>query len=67
MKVSDGPSAHGFEYSFMSITGIQNSPFAFFENDVLVDADAATYWAPGVHADAEGVTVIRAAGAIRFF
>jgi arylsulfatase A-like enzyme len=30
-----GPLAHGFDYSFNLLEGIQNPPYAYFENDAL--------------------------------
>lgn len=35
-KFANGPLDHGFNYSFLLLRGIQDSPYAFFENDRLV-------------------------------
>ena len=33
--MSDGPAQHGFDYSFVAMRGIQEGPYAFFENGLL--------------------------------
>jgi arylsulfatase A-like enzyme len=33
---ANGPRAHGFDYSFALLEGIQDAPYAYFENDSLV-------------------------------
>jgi arylsulfatase A-like enzyme len=44
----NGPRAHGFDYSFPLLEGIQSAPYAYFENDRLVgDASQLRQWAAG--------------------
>lgn len=47
-KFANGPLDHGFQYSFLALRGIQDSPYAFFENDHLVgDPQQMLTWKPG--------------------
>ncbi|MBT5221222.1 MAG: sulfatase-like hydrolase/transferase [Woeseia sp.] len=52
--VEEGPLQRGFDYSFAAMRGIQDSPYAFFENDLLVGSvsDIIT-WAVGDYGDTE--------------
>lgn len=44
----NGPIAHGFDYSFTLLEGIQSAPYAYFENDQLVgDHNLLRQWLPG--------------------
>lgn len=44
----NGPMAHGFNYSFPLLEGIQNPPYAYFENDRLVgDHRQLRQWSKG--------------------
>lgn len=58
----NGPVDHGFGYSFVAPTGIQNQPYAFFENDTFLPLNPAqpnmVYWPAGRTGD----SVILAAG-----
>jgi arylsulfatase A-like enzyme len=55
----DGPRDHGFDYTFTAPRGIQNAPYAFFENDRLAgDPKKLKEWQPGRY----GNSVIRKAG-----
>ena len=52
-KVQNGPGWLGFDYSFISAAGIQNSPYCFFENDILANndldqEDSPVWWQSGV-------------------
>lgn len=54
-----GPKDLGFDYSFTSPSGIQDSPYAFFENDVMVGNQAGLIdWAPGSYPNANGNSII---------
>ena len=57
--MADGPAQHGFDYSFLAMRGIQDSPYAFFENGLLYGSptDLVT-WEIGDY----GNTEIRNAG-----
>ena len=47
-QFEDGPLASGFDYSFLALRGIQNSPYAFFEDDRLDgNANALIHWTVG--------------------
>jgi arylsulfatase A-like enzyme len=44
----NGPLAHGFDTSFLLLNGIQESPYAFFENDQLYgDSEKLITWMRG--------------------
>lgn len=44
----NGPTAHGFDYSFLLLEGIQSAPYAYFENDRLVgDPKLLRRWTAG--------------------
>ena len=44
----NGPLAHGFDYSFTILEGIQDEPYAYFENDRLVgNATRMQLWPAG--------------------
>jgi arylsulfatase A-like enzyme len=46
----DGPLAHGFDYSFTLLEGIQSAPYAYFENDRLFgDQNLLRQWLPGTY------------------
>ena len=46
----DGMRDHGFAYTFPLLEGIQEEPYAYFENDQLVgDARQMRIWAKGVY------------------
>lgn len=49
----DGPLDHGFDYSLVLISGIQQSPYAFFENDRLARWDAEAMQFRSFDSDAE--------------
>ena len=50
----DGPLETGFDYSFVAMRGIQDSPYAFFENDLLFgNADDLIHWFSGNYGDTE--------------
>ena len=42
-RFRDGPLDNGFNYSFITMSGIQDPPYAFFENDVLATATGLSY------------------------
>ncbi len=43
--MGNGPRAHGFDYSFPLLEGIQDPPYAYFENDLLIgDASQLRWW-----------------------
>ncbi|MBK5965458.1 hypothetical protein CCR95_15520 [Thiocystis minor] len=47
-----GASKHGFDYSFLALRGIQQSPYAFFENDRLAgSAQDLINWTVGDYGD----------------
>ena len=50
--MSDGAAQHGFDYSFLAVTGIQDPAYAFFENGALYGnpMDMIT-WAVGDYGD----------------
>jgi len=53
-KFRDGPTETGFDYSFLALRGIQDSPYAFFENDLLLgNANNLIQWTKGDYGDAE--------------
>lgn len=46
--IEQGANQKGFDYSFLALRGIQESPYAFFENDRLVGSvDELIHWASG--------------------
>lgn len=46
----NGPLAYGFDYSYLALRGIQDSPYAFFGNDQLVgDAGDLIIWQEGIY------------------
>ncbi len=49
-KFEDGPTSYGFDYSYLTLAGVQNQPYAYFENDMLVGdpADLMT-WQAGTY------------------
>jgi len=50
----NGLLATGFDYSFVALRGIQDSPYAFFENDNLFgNANNLISWAQGDYGDTE--------------
>ena len=47
-----GPLDFGFDYSFLALKGIQNEPYAFFEDDRLVgDPNEMIIWEAGQYGD----------------
>ena len=51
---ANGPLAHGFDYSFPLLDGIQGEPYAYFENDRLVgDPALLQVWAAGRYGSSE--------------
>src|SRR5690606_20110766 len=51
-RFEEGPLDQGFNYSFLIMRGIQDSPYAWFENDLLVgDPDTMIQWEVGVYGD----------------
>ena len=58
-RFEEGPLDTGFDYSFLIMRGIQGSPYAWFENDLLLgDPDEMIHWAEGNYGD----TSIRSEG-----
>jgi len=52
--VEDGPLQRGFDYSFVAMRGIQDSPYAFFENDLMVGSPSNLItWTEGDYGDTE--------------
>jgi arylsulfatase A-like enzyme len=52
-KFEEGPLDTGFDYSFLIMRGIQGSPYAWFENDLLLgDPEEMIHWAVGDYGDA---------------
>ena len=50
--MQDGPTQKGFDYSFLLMRGIQDSPYAYFENDSLVgNAEDLITWSVGDYGD----------------
>ena len=50
--MSDGPAQHGFDYSFIAMRGIQEGPYAFFENGLLYGNPAQLInWNAGDYGD----------------
>ena len=48
----EGALERGFDYSFLALRGIQDSPYAFFENDALLgSSEAMINWAVGDYGD----------------
>ncbi|MHC4745309.1 MAG: sulfatase-like hydrolase/transferase, partial [Planctomycetota bacterium] len=49
-KFEDGPTSYGFDYTYLTLAGVQNQPYAYFENDMLVGdpADLMT-WQAGTY------------------
>ena len=48
----NGPLAHGFDYSFSLPSGMQDWPYAYFENDRLVgDPAQLMFWNAGTYGD----------------
>jgi arylsulfatase A-like enzyme len=51
-QIQDGSLARGFDYSFVALRGIQDSPYSFFENDLLVgNASDLIHWFSGDYGD----------------
>ncbi len=49
-RFREGPLDYGFDYAFMLLRGIQNSPYAYFRNDRLVgNANDMILWERGGH------------------
>ncbi len=49
-----GPRSYGFDYSYLLLRGIQESPYAYFENDRLVgEQDTMVQWPAGEFGDSE--------------
>src|SRR5262245_37342810 len=47
-----GPRSFGFDYSYLLLRGIQESPYAYFEDDRLVgDQATMVQWTAGSHGD----------------
>ena len=47
-----GPRSQGFDYSYLLLRGIQESPYAYFENDKLVgEQDTMVQWPAGPAGD----------------
>lgn len=60
--MGNGPGAHGFDYSFALLEGMQDPPYAYFEDDRLVgDAAEMLLWAKGTYG-AYGSNTIHHAG-----
>jgi len=50
--VIDGPNSKGFDYSFVTMCGIQEGPYAYFENDELQgDSSQLMMWPVGSFGD----------------
>ena len=50
----NGPLEHGFDYSHLSISGNGVSPYAYFENDLLVgDPNDLFIWTVGTYGDSQ--------------
>jgi len=50
--LQNGPLTYGFNYSYLCLRGIQDSPYAFFENDQLVgNPDDLMMWESGWYGD----------------
>jgi len=48
----NGPREKGFDYSFLALRGIQQSPYAFFENDLLAGSPGQLVnWSVGDYGD----------------
>jgi len=48
----DGPIDSGFDYSFIALRGVQDTPYAYFENDRLFgNPDDLMHWAVGDYGD----------------
>lgn len=61
--MTDGMSAHGFDYSLGLSSGIQNPPYVYWENDAFkpINGSAASnaqtrIWAPGSYLNVDGTT-----------
>lgn len=47
-RFRNGPLDYGFNYSYLALRGIQKSPYAFFENDILVgNPSELSVWSEG--------------------
>ena len=54
-----GPHHLGFTYSYTSPSGIQDKPYAYFENDRIVgDPEAIVHWEAGVYPNGNGFSKI---------
>jgi len=69
-KIGDLTTAHGFDYSFGSHQGIQNSPYLYLENDRFAPVDpgrpadnsSVTNWSTGSYPGANGTSEIQRQG-----
>ncbi len=56
----DGVASKGFDYSFTTYSGIQGSPYMFFENDMVYgNPDDFMTWTGGSYPDTNGTSVIQ--------
>lgn len=54
-----GPRDLGFTYSYTSPSGIQDRPYAYFENDRIVgDPEAIVHWDAGAYSNENGFSII---------
>jgi arylsulfatase A-like enzyme len=52
--LQNGPLSYGFNYSYLCLRGIQDPPYAFFENDQLVgNPDDLFMWESGWYGDSK--------------
>jgi len=52
--LQNGPLTYGFNYSYLCLRGIQDPPYAFFENDQLVgNPDDLMMWESGWYGDSK--------------
>ena len=58
----NGPLDHGFDYSYVTPNGIQNEPYAFFENDKFLPIDSNQGSVVYLPAGSSGNSVIETAG-----
>jgi len=62
-SVKDGPNDIGFDESFYTSGGIQEEPYAFFRNGVLVtEPSNVVFWPEGEYEMERGMSAIRSSG-----
>ncbi len=59
LPLIEGPGGIGFDESYITLQGIQGSPYSFFRNDMLeTNPNDAKYWKSGPHQTSLGTSYI---------